>query len=599
MAGFSIPTRFTGFARGTIALADVIYFLSLAILGVWLSAEITAERYVDKRGRSLGLGGLLVLFWVGANLLLPAMLAPVRWDLTAGQVTSLSPAARRILADNHQPKQWTFYYSAPLAARYPDVREFGGQVRQMLHAISANSNGLVRVQERIVMPDSDLEDAAIAAGIEAIATDTGEPLYFGLAEAGAPLIARFDPGRSSLLEYDLVRQLFARKSSQLQISDNTDMAGRDWYVTGRKETALYRQLSKQYSLVAETAKLSMLVHPGPWTEARNAQIEARLADRDPLRLVLLIDPYREGAAQLALNGLPRPNAKPSSDLPPAIRELGVQMVSGQVVADFALAAQIQTEQDGKVQTVPWPVWLRLGTGQAQPNGPVPAATERGLVLASAGSLQVDLVDGWQFQPLLVSSDQAMLVPMQAVAANANAETLKRVGTQLGQKILAGLLTRLDQDKQILIIADSDFIDDRFYGQNDPVFGWQEIGDNGRFFTTLLDLMDREMALIDLAPKGQMYHPLTRIENMRQAARIKLQAEEARLAALVATLGEPAQKSAAARRELATARHQLRQVRKSFRTRINWIEQSLVLINVVLFPLGFALFGLFRRRKTVA
>ncbi|PHR62004.1 MAG: hypothetical protein COA47_05075 [Robiginitomaculum sp.] len=595
LAGFSIPARFSGFARGMVSLSDGFYFVSMAALGIWVSAQIAAARIRGLKPAKLAQMGLMVLAFIAVNLTLPLALPNVRVDLSAGQVYTLSPQGKKIVHGLTESRHWTFYYSSQLAVRYPDVRQFGAQVRQTLDNLQAASGGLLRVSERFPTPDSDLEDAAIAAGLQALMTDTGEPLYFGLVDDNGAGIARFDPDRATMLEYDLLRLLTtgATLSPAVRLTDTTDMVGRDWYVTGDQETALYRQLETQFQLSVGNdqppANAWMLVHPQIDAQM-DAALQARLHDDEPFQALVLVDPYRESAALPALNGLPRPGARPGSVLPAAISALGVSMVTDAVVVDPQIAASVQRNQAGKVRQVKYPAWLQLGPGHLQQSGPLQSATARGLVLASVGAFTVgQLTDGWQVQTLLVSSPDAQLVSNGALAEGLDGDALMRLANDKGTKVLALRLFHPDKEKQILLIADTDFIADRFYGRNDPVFGWQEVKDNGRFVLTLLDILVRAPELINVPPKQNLNRPLHRIEQMRSTAQAKIQIEQDRLIDLAAGASNA---EAITAHEIST-RSELRRLRKEFRSRIVGIERWLTLICVFLFPLGFVGFGLWR------
>jgi len=599
-AGFSIPARFAGFARGSIAFADVFYFLSLAAAGIWISVLLVGRHYPPRQMKLLLQIPIILLGFLIINLALPRYTMTLRFDATAGQIFTLSAQSRQLAKQLETPKTWTFYYSASLAARYPDIRQFGAQVRQTLASLQAHSNGKLTIVERHPLPDTPLEDQAIAAGLQPVMTDTGAPLYFGIVDKTGALIPRFDHHRARLLEYDLARQLIkpGTNKTNLTLVDETDMAGRDWYITGREETALYRQLSRQFTLSTDAEHAWVWVHPKPFDDGFEANLAARLVDEKKLRMVILVDPYREGAGRLALNGLPRPGAMPSSKLPKAITDLGVSM-SSQVVIDPALAAQVQTQENGKSRVISYPAWLQLGPDNIALAGPLQSAVPRGMALASAGAFDAKLTDGWEFQPVLRTSKHAMLVDQRLIANGASTDELLAQGQNTGVKVLAGRLFHGEYDKQILLIADTDFIDDQFYGQTDPVFGWQELADNGRFMMTALDVMIHAPELINLAPKGQMNRPLHKIETMREHAQQQLQTEENRLhllqAQLTTEMAENPKAQAQLAQKLLETRQQLRGVRHGFRSQIIAIERWLIWLNVILFPLGFAWFGLRRRR----
>ncbi len=579
LAAFSIPAHFAGFARGNVAMLDVFFFLSLSIFGVWASAQMICKHYLGGRGMFwLRLIGAMVLLVLG-NLALPGFVGAWQIDMTAEKIYSLSPQGKSMLNAVKTPRIWTFYYSAALAAQYPDIRQFGAQVRQMLHTIEAQSNGKINVYERIVQPDSKSEDQAAAAGIIPLATDAGDALYFGLADETGARIARFDPSRAAVLEFDLLRQIPKNSTKEfiIRLSDQTDMAGRNWYVTGRKETAMYQTMARHFNISDQMVSAKdapwILVHPHDFSSQDNADLAAHLLDDQKFSMIVLADPYRESAAKPGLNGLPGQGAVATSRLPKSIRDLGVQMAADQVVVDPVLAANMQ--MGGKTHS--YPVWLKLRTSNVVLPGPLQSASQRGLVLASAGFVRVNPVPGWRFVPILTTSDQAKSVPTKIIAQNKAPDEIWAAADGAGRKILAGLLINAAGNKRILLITDTDFIADEFYGKHDPVFGWQEVLDNGRFLQMAIEILAGAPDLMFLPPKLTTNRPLVRIENMRAKKMEKL---------------------ATAKRQFPArdAAQNLRQMQQEFRQKINWIERSILGMNVVLFPLCFVLFGLFRRQR---
>jgi ABC-type uncharacterized transport system involved in gliding motility auxiliary subunit len=519
--------------------------------------------------------------------------------MTASKAFTLSPEAKQIIKQLQHPRKLTFYYSAPLAAKYPDIRAFAAQITETLNALQSNSGGLVSFSQRIITIDSRAEDAAIIAGISAVITNDGQPLYFGLADMNGALINRFDPDRAAMLEYDLLSALLSQSSQKPKLSllDTTDIAGTEAFVTGQGPSTLYKNLLANYNFdetfTASNSDLYLLIHPQG--KAANKWFNQRLTDDKPLRALVLVDPYRENATLPGRNGLPMLEAKMSSRLPIAINELGVHLAENSVVIDPELAASSQTQIDGKSRTINYPAWLQLTPRNISGSGVLQNAISRKMVFASSGAFTTTPVAGWQFKPLLLSSDQAMLVPQELLANGASTAQLLAAGSDARQQILAGILINKNHDKQILLIADTDFIADGFYGVSDPVFGWQELADNGRFILTAMQMLSLAPELMQLPAKAKADRPMSRIVIMRTTATqlqtkatANLEQLQSQLTDELLTSNDPA----ATAKKLQQTRQQIRHIRKSFNAKILWIERWLLFSNVFLFPAMFAVFGLF-------
>ncbi|PHS29193.1 MAG: hypothetical protein COA85_01525 [Robiginitomaculum sp.] len=582
LADFSVPVHQTHFIRGVISLSDVVFFLSLTLFGLYGASVL----WKPVRGTTYRLG-LALLALLALNTLATTKPArAIRADLTAEHLYTLSPAAKRIIGAQEKPIQWTFYYSRKLAAQYPDIRTYGARVEETLQSLASASKGKIHL--RMIDPHSDTpeEDQALEAGLEAIPTDRGEPLYFGLVNEERAVIKRFDPQRENTLEYDLVRALSAQKmvKPRLSLLDGIDLAGRDWFVTGRKESLLYRLLTEHYDVTVLDqnftlddleGSIAILVHPPALNRDQDQALSDFIAKNG--RAIIFLDPYSEASARPALNGLPKKNALMASAAPGFLLDKNFGWTSNQVVLDRDNAMPIERRQNGQTRTLRQPAWIGLGTANLSAENPLTAHLGRGLVLASACALTRTQNAGWA--PLITTSTNSARIEAQDFAADPDPQALMRDPASLGKREWLAAVK-----DGIIVICDADMLDDDFYVQDDPVFGSRAQADNADFLLNALDWLNADTALLALRARNTLPRGLNRIDGMRAAAQAQLRKAEAEW-----------QSTATPEARLA-----LRSVRQTFRRQIGRIEMVLQAINIWLVPLSFFLIGglytLWRRRQ---
>src|SRR5204863_6917821 len=149
------------------------------------------------------------LMLIAVNIIAGRFLT-ARLDLTGERLYTLSRGTRQTLARIDEPITLRFYYSTRLGAAVPAYGVYAQRVRELLDQYVAASRGKLRVEIYQPLPFSDVEDRAVAFGLQGVPLNTqGEQVYFGLAGTNSTddqqIIAFFAPERERLLEYDLTR----------------------------------------------------------------------------------------------------------------------------------------------------------------------------------------------------------------------------------------------------------------------------------------------------------------------------------------------------------------------------------------------------------
>ncbi len=581
-AGFSMPVHQMHFMRGVISLSDTGFYIALTAFGLYAAMLLwQAQKGTWIRLLAAGLALLAVNALLGST-----PVRALRLDMTADRLYTLSPAAKAVIATHKTPVHWRFYFSRALAVHYPDIRSYGAQVEETLRSFAAASGG--RITLDVIDPgvDTPREDAALAAGMQALPTDRNQPLYFGLAQNGHALVARFDAARAPLLVYDLAAALEAGTATRtaLALYDGIDLAGKNWFVTGRKQSTLFRRLDERYdvrflgrdfSAKDLQGAMVMLVHPPRFGPAQQRALSNFVTKGG--HILVFLDPYSEVSARPGLDGLPRKDARMASVAPDFLDEEGLGWSRTQIVLDRDAALPVTVHEEGGKRTTRQPAWIGVLPARLAADVPFSAALQRGLVLASAAPLQAKAQSGWR--PLAWASSHAALLPVSAYATGAKPEALMAKPSADGRAHWLGALK-----DGMVVMGDADMLDDSFYVKTDPVFGPRENADNAALVLSALDWLNGSDQLLQLRPRGTPIRRLTRIDAMRERAEREYRKAEA--AAANATDSE--------------ARQSLRTIRQRFHRQIRTRERALEVVNIWLGPaLLIALgsgFALWRRRK---
>ncbi|MGF1462741.1 MAG: Gldg family protein [Maricaulaceae bacterium] len=606
-------------------------------------------------------GFALVALFLSVNALSGVFLRGARLDLTEERLYTLSDGAQSVLADLSEPVDVTFFYSRALAAQFPQIRAHGARVRELLQAFAARSGGKLRLEELNPEPASEAEDRAIAAGIEAVPTADGETLYFGLEARNAIderiVVPFFAPDRAYSLEYELARglaELETPSSGRVGLWSSLDLTGAR---TGQP-SYLYTELSRRFDLIEIEAgavtlpeELSVLVlaHPPALTDRQLYLIDQFVIGGG--RVFALIDPLSESGLQAGPNGLPSFNAQRSSDLGPLLAAWGLIYDPSEIVVDRERGFRIPTELDGRPAELPYPVWMSLPAEAMNADALEVSGLARGLTLASAGVLRIAEDAPAPVTALIETSDMAGVVDAAEVSLRPDpAAVLRDYPVELGPQVLAARVDGITRSAfpdgppldgegappaaagpaetggAVLVVTDTDLLDDGFYVSRDPLFGASPIADNASFVANVVDLFTGSAALVGLRSRAPTSRPMERVEALRADAEAlfldeqasleaQLEASNARLQAIqdegagsgffagdrdAELSDEELSELDRVRAQITEIRARQRQLSRDFRADIVALETTLAVFNIALTPIlviavGLAVFVQRRRR----
>lgn len=640
---------------------------------------------LDRRAIAISALVLVAILFLAVNLAADTFFRSARLDLTEGRIYTLSEGTRKVLGSLEEPITVRFYFSEEVAAGFADVSAYASRVRDLLQEYKAQSNGRLIVEAIDPKPFSEDEDHAVAQGIEGRATDQNSTIYFGLVASntidGAEVVPFFDQRREEYLEYDLssmIYRLNARIKPKLGVVTNlpldTGPGGLMAAMQGRSQPfVIYQQLQENFDIefleqdfdrVPDTISALMIAHPKALTPTTLYAIDQFVMRGG--RVIAFVDPMSEISQLQGEGGAPVQGATFSSDLAPLLKSWGVAYDPNVIVGDRARAAQVQfggSRETG--QRIDYVLWMSLQ--QTEFNADDLATSElKTLNIGTPGVLNKAENATTTFTPLITTTDQSMEIPADDVRSGPQPDRLLRMFLPSGQKFtiaarvsgpavsaypdgppaaeakpegedappagpklpLPAHIKEAASPINVIVMADSDLFDDRFWVQVQEVMGQRVpvsiFGDNAAFVLNAVQNMLGSNDLISLRTRQRVERKFTRTQELRRIAETRFMAERERLEAdlqetqrkitELQRTGDPSnqggplltpEQEAEIQRFLeksAETKAALRDVQRKLRIDVDrlgnffaFVNMALVPILVILFAIAFAMARSRRRR----
>ena len=629
---------------------------------------------------------LAAVLYVAVNALVNISApAGARVDVTEGSLYTLSEGTHTILARIDEPVELHFFLSERLGREVPFYASYGRRVRELLVEIAAASAGKIILHEHDPEPFSDDDDLAVSLGVQGIPVARGGELgYFGLAGTNsvddAEVIAFFQPEREEFLEYDLAQMIHALSNpeptvigvmSSLPIMGDmrAGMQGGvlvPWAIAKRLK-ANFDVINLPESIDALPSELSvmMVVHPRAMNERAVYELEQFLFRGG--RAVLFIDPKAESDLSQGPGG----TSTSAGGVQPLFERWGIRVPEGQLVADRSMALRINAGSAARPIPADYLLWLGVFGEHMTPDDPVTSQLPT-LNLASAGYIVRESSSPLMLEPLISSSRNSSLVDadevrgsrpdilglldkfqpddrvyVMAARLTGNLTTAfpdgppPRMIEQTAQDLATNpdppQLMKSDAPVNIVLIADSDLLEDRFWLQKQQFFGREveeQIAGNGDFVINALGNLAGSDELLGLRSRGVSQRPFGRVRDLERRGQRRLQDKErelqdklretqdkiaelegvrttkdpvtGELKVEVSLTSEQRVTVEALRSEMLSIRQQLRAVQRSLRADVERLESWLQFANIGLVPIIVSIVAimlvtvrLVRRRRNYA
>lgn len=573
-AAVGMESHFRNFTLGVIALDDVLYFVALAVVALYVNMVLMGRRHwlgEHKRHMAAHFAlrtAALVVIGVSLAVLAGRWAGAARADTTAENLNSLPPEARSFITElpGESPIFVQAYVSPDVPEDYVPVRE---DLLRMLRYIDTTAGSRIRVTVHETQPYSD--EAALAEesfGIEAqtVQEMTGgrvssRDIFLGVAMTCGPrreVIPFMDRGLP--VAYELVRSL---RSVTLAEKKVVGILETDLPVFGKFNMQTYQrspdwefvnELRKQYDvrpvrvedLGGPDAEMDVLVAalPSSLTEPQMQILGDYIQTGAPV--LLLIDPAPVSNLGLAPS-MPKQNPmqnqfmqqqpqEQKGDIVGLLESIGVEWDPSVTVWDFYNPLVRASEQPEEI------VFISPESGNPDAfnrDNPIAASMER-LVLIYGGAIRQAAASGYEFEPLARTSKRSGLTSWTDLMAS----------FQWGQQLTHELSDAEAQEDYIMaaqvsgsggvtmaggaeagtvncvVIADTDAVSDVFFmlrrqGNREYRF------DNVPFVLNCVDQLAGDTDLVDLRNRRPAYRTLARIEKQKSVfEEQRLKAEEA-------------------------------------------------------------------------
>jgi len=625
---------------------------------------------MQKRTESLiySAGGLVAAFLILLLLNFVLGASRARIDFTQGKLHTLSEGTHAVLEKLKSPVKLRLYFTQGETGVPLPIKAYGRRVEDLLAEFRQAGRGNVLVEKLDPQPDSDAEDSATLEGIEAQVMPAGERFYLGLSvshldqKVALPALV---PDRESLLEYDLTRAI-ARATSTAkpvlgvmsalpvfgmppsQFTGGQPMEPQVFVGELRRDYTVKR-VSLDAERIDEDIKVLLVIHP------RGIGDRAQYAlDQFVLRggkLIAFLDPNAYFDQMGQMGGMGGGGGTPSS-LDKLLKAWGIGFDSGKVVLDMryvtgaggrALPTLLSLNDnafdpndivtarlgsllmpfagvftgkpvEGLNQTVLMKTsaysqlvdsFAAMTQGEAAVRGFQPSGTEHPLAIRLTGKFKTAFPEG---QPKV--EDKGARKAASSKAAEAKPEPLKEAAA----------------DNAVVLVADSDFINDGAAVQIQEIFGQKIViprNGNIAFAQALVDQFAGDPALIKLRSRASAARPFTVIRDMEARAqqaylgKIKelednLTQTQEKLSALQKGRGKGAGAILSSeqqtelenfRKKAAETRLVLKEVRRELRADSEALQFWTKVLNIALMPLLIAIAGIvlavLRRRRAPA
>ena len=556
----------------------------------------------------IGLAAIAITLLFG--VLVISLIPSLRIDLTEDRLYSLSEGTLSILSSLNEPIELMFFYSDSATEDVPQLRTYGNRVQELLREIVIASEGNLSL--RIIDPEpfSEEEDLATQYGVRAVpVTQGGEGVYFGLvaAKRGAdvpdPLRATetmplIRPDQEEFLEYEFMKIITQVSNpertviglvTQLDIDGGFDpMTGQgtqQWMIMDLvRQLYDVRRIDVSSDSIEEDVDILMIVHPQGLSDQFLYAIDQHiLRGGDAL---LFLDPNADSMVGRSPQGNLIP-AGMSSELPGLLDAWGLEFDNSKVLTDNELALRVMMGQGQRAV----PHLGMLGVqGNFLTQGDIITNRLETINLSSAGAISQSNEGGLNFEPLITSSSDAMLMDRSFVESvtdpnvlfdefesenrsfviaarlsgfietafpegqppipvteeesssdDADGEvsvaedTSSEVDVVNEESEIAHLSASLEPTN-IVVFADSDLLTDRLWVQVTQFFGQripQPFANNGDLVINAMDNLSGGADLSSIRSRGRYSRPFTKVLTLQREADDRLRQEESELSARVA------------------------------------------------------------------
>ena len=605
---------------------------------------------------------LAIILFIAFNVVVNGNFKSLRVDLTQDNLYTLSQGSLNIIAALPDTLTLQLYFSNKVAQELPGLKSYAQRVQELLAEYQRRSNGKIRLKIINPKPFSDDEQRARRYGLQAIPIEgETDPLYFGLVGTnlldGIDVITFFQPEKEEALEHDITKLVYtlssaSRKSvgilSALAIDgDNYDPikglsapqgdASVPWaFMAELRQLFNVTTLPNTIGRIPSSLDVLIVVHPKAFADSTLYAIDQYVLRGG--KLISFVDPYAESDVpeQDPNNPMAAMVYSRSSNMPDLFKAWGVERAASDVVADRKTAIKVDFGARVSNKPIDYVLWQAIGADQLNKQQALTRQLKR-IEVATPGYFKHLEGATTTFLPLISSSNEAMLVDKRVVqfrndplalltkyqsgtltypiAARVTGAVKSAFPDGLKDKPAAKHLTQSSQDIDVIVVADVDMLQDKFWVQVQDFYDQKisySTSNNIDFLINAIDDMSGEKGLISVRSRGEFSRPFDRVVALTRQAEKRYRTQER---ALQKTLDEAKQRiarmqaersgsadrllNADQEKEIAQFRmtidkttQKLRDVQGKLRQDIDRLDAQLKFFNIGLVPIMIALLAIF-------
>ena len=521
--------------------------------------------------------------WLAAALSVVAVLL-INWvsgleffriDLTEGKVYTLSDGTKQILKNLDEPVTLRFYVSQGDDNMPLPLKGYARRVEDLLREFKAASKGKLVIEKLDPQPDSDAEDTASLDGVQPQSLNTGERFYFGLVvkrgeqKSAIPSIVM---QRERLLEYDIVRAITRTaitKKTKIGVLSSIPVFGspgmpmmgmppspKQVFISELERDFEVVRVSGSSTKIDDEVKVLLVIHPKGLSESTEFAIDQFILRGG--KVIALLDSYAYFDLIPTPQGM-QPGGS-SSNLERLTKAWGVTFETEKMLADL----QFMTGKGNRAL----PTLLTLNETAYSPTD-IATAQLGEVLLAFTGAFTSSLTPGLKQVDLIKSSGYSELVskeiamekgeqlgtmikpsgqsypiairlegqfktafpdgmPKSAANESASKSPVVKADASKGPASkevdvavpVSEVLTQSKENNAVILIADSDFINDNVAVQIQEIFGQRIVyptNGNLAFLQSLVDQFAGDAALVSLRARQSTSYPFTVIREMETRA----------------------------------------------------------------------------------
>lgn len=646
IASFSFATHFATIMQGLVEARDIIFFTSIILLFNFTTVLIVSFKTAGtsqllkstSRNYYIFVFILLLLGFIGLNLLANNFTRNWQADFTAEKVFTLTDSTRKVLKELPEPVTVKLYYSQILGERSPDYRLMFDKIRILLrqYANIAGKNFDYAVYNP--EPYSQEEDRAISRGLKAIpVVDNNQAAYFGLTINNAldeytsiPFLAL---ERSNLLEQDLTEAIYTlhhqKKNlgilSTIPVFDNVvdNVATDRWEIIRRLENLYNVSSVEKPDDINNKLDALIIIHPRDFSKEMIDTIRSYSYNGGKIML------FMDVAADASRIFSPANEELKASELGELEQDWGFNFHKDVVVADLGnsltIDAALNKNDPNYTQDV-----IQFYINYNEINHDLPETKNlKKMLVSSASALSPRQNAPIFFIPMLTAGPVSQIISARWAQGGYDPNLILRNFRPDNQiKVIAARIVSSDVSRpfDIIAVADTDILYDNFWAASIPMSDGNliiPIFDNANFVLNSLESLIGGDNLINLRGKSALERRFDKVESIRKIGQQQFKIKEQQILEKIEQTKNnlrdiwgkktfegrenftPDELSIIAniRKNLDRMRIELRDIRLNMNQDIETIDARVKFINIYLIPLiillGLMIYALLRRLRRPA